>query len=66
MITPQSEFLLRMYRHYKAGILPHAGGILEQPHYYAEAMEILTGIEARIQAELAERHRAELDRQNLH
>ena len=66
MITPQSEFLLRLYRHYKAGILPYAGGLLDQPHFYAEAMEALTGIEARIQAENAERHRAEIDFPNVH
>lgn len=59
MITPASNFLLKLYRHYKNGVLPHAGGLLDQPHYYAEAMEILAGIESRIQAELAERMRAD-------
>jgi hypothetical protein len=42
MITPQSQFLLRLHGHYKNQVLPFAGGLLEQPHYYAEAMEILS------------------------
>lgn len=55
MITEQSRFLLRLYRHHKEGILPLAGGILQQPNYYVEAMEILDSHERRIQAEIAER-----------
>jgi len=59
MITPASRMLLRLYGHYKARILPHAGGLLEQPHYYIEAMEILEERDARLQAEAAERARRE-------
>jgi hypothetical protein len=59
MITPQSRFLLRMYQHYKAGMLPYGGGILKQPHYYAEAMEIIWGEEARMMRELDESRRRE-------
>jgi hypothetical protein len=62
MITPQSRFLLRMHQHYEKRILPHEGGLLEQPHYYVEAMEILSAREAVIQAELAEKRRRELER----
>jgi len=46
MITGESHFLLRMYRHYKERILPFAGGILEQPHFYAMAMEIIADAES--------------------
>jgi hypothetical protein len=66
MITPASHFLTKLYRHYKAGVLPYAGGLLEQPAYYAEAMDILAGIEARLAAELAERQRAELGHPSYH
>jgi len=59
MITPQSRFLLRMYQHYKAGILPLSGGLLEQPHYYAEAMEFIGGEEARMMREMEEARRRE-------
>jgi hypothetical protein len=66
MISARSEFLLRLYRHYKSGILPHSGGLLDQPHYYAEAMEILSAIEARIQAEAVAKLRAEAGNRSLH
>lgn len=62
MITPQSRFLLRMHEHYKHRILPYKGGLLDQPHYYAEAMEHLSAREAVIQGELAEKRRRELER----
>jgi len=57
MITPQSRFLVRMYRHYKERILPFGGGLLDQPHLYAEAMEILAARESVLRAEYAERER---------
>lgn len=44
MITPQSRFLLRMYQHYKNRLLPYEGGLLSQPNYYLEAMEIIARI----------------------
>jgi len=59
MITPASRLMLRLYMHYKARLLPHAGGLLEQPHYYIEAMEILSERDAQVQAEMAERARRE-------
>lgn len=55
MITPQSRFLLRLFDHYKSGVLARAGGALEQPNYYLEAMEILAEREGKLKAELAER-----------
>ena len=57
MITPQSRFFMRMYRHYKERILPFGGGLLDQPHLYAEAMEILSSRESVLRAEYAERQR---------
>jgi len=33
--------LLRLYKHYKNNILPFAGGILDQPNVFQEAMEII-------------------------
>ncbi len=62
MITEQTRFLLRQYAHYKSRVLPYAGGMLEQPNYYAEAMEIIAVHDAQLQAELAEKQRRELQR----
>lgn len=44
MITPQSRYLLRLYGHYKDRLLPYAGGVLNQPNYYIEAMEQIASI----------------------
>lgn len=57
MVTAQSTYLLRLHGHYKRRFLPYAGGILEQPAYFAEAMEILSAREAEILAEQLERER---------
>jgi hypothetical protein len=57
MITPQTHFLLRLFSHYKNAVLPYAGGLLDQPHFFAEAMEILAGRSGELDAELAERIR---------
>jgi hypothetical protein len=57
MITPASRVLLRFYGHYKQRLLPRAGGLLDQPHHYLEAMEILAAHEAQSQMERAERAR---------
>jgi len=39
MVTYQSSFFLRLNGHYKNGILPYSGGLLDQPAVYIEAME---------------------------
>lgn len=44
MITPQSRYLLRLYGHYQNRLLPYAGGLLNQPNYYIEAMEQIASI----------------------
>ena len=57
MITPQSHFLLRLHRHYSAGHLALAGGWLDQPAYYTEAMTFIGLQFDRVHAEQAERQR---------
>lgn len=32
---------MRLYTHYKNGLLPHAGGVMDQPAGYLEAMELI-------------------------
>ncbi len=59
MITPDSYFLLRLHGHYKNALLPYSGGVLDQPNFYLEAMEILSEREGKILAEKAERQRRE-------
>lgn len=55
MITPRSRFLLRLHTHYREGVLAYSGGLLEQPNYYAEAMEVLSERDLQIRAEIAEK-----------
>lgn len=43
MITERSRFFLRLYSHYKNKHLVNAGGILDQPNIYLEAMELISG-----------------------
>ncbi len=41
LITPASSFYLDLYRHYRNGVLPVAGGLLDQPYVYMRAMTII-------------------------
>lgn len=41
MVTDDSRVLLRMYGHYKNGLLPLSGGVLDQPAVFSEAMELV-------------------------
>lgn len=43
MRSEQSLQFLRLYGHYKNHLLPHAGGLLDQPNVYLQAMEIIEG-----------------------
>lgn len=43
LVTPKSATLLRLYRHYQNRLLPFAGGILDQPAQYQQAMELIEG-----------------------
>ena len=59
MITPASREWLRLHEHYRNGILPFAGGLLDQPHAYAEAMQVLAEREREILAQRVERQQRE-------
>lgn len=41
LITPYSRFFMDLYRHYKNGVLPVSGGLLDQPYSYFRAMTII-------------------------
>lgn len=43
MLSPASVWFLELYRHYKNGILPISGGLLDQPAVYYRAMSIIDG-----------------------
>jgi len=51
MISEWSRAMVRLYGHYKQHFLPFAGGLMEQPVAYVEAMEIIEGANNRIQQE---------------
>jgi hypothetical protein len=38
MIDDESRHMLQLFTHYKNGILPFSGGLLDQPAAYSEAM----------------------------
>ena len=42
MITSSSYFYLRLYEHYKNGLLPFSGGLLDQPAVFIETMEVMS------------------------
>jgi len=41
MVTKETEWIFRLHRHYENGVLLRSGGLLDQPNYYIEAMELL-------------------------
>ncbi len=41
LVTEHSWSLLRLYGHYRRGILPFQGALFDQPHRFVEAMEII-------------------------
>ncbi len=43
MVTESTNYLLRLYMHYKNGLLPLSGGLLDQPAGFLRAMEIIEG-----------------------
>lgn len=51
MISADSHRFLRLHKHYDKGLLPHAGGICDQPNLYIEAMECLEHAFAGIESE---------------
>lgn len=51
MITPASHLWLRLHMHYRGHMLPRAGGIMDQPNKYIEAMEVLSSTFSQIERE---------------
>lgn len=51
MITDFSTQMIGLYWHYKNGLLPVAGGILDQPDIYLNAMRVIDSAYNRIQLE---------------
>ena len=43
LVTPASWEFIRLFRHYKAGVLPLAGGLFDQPARFVDAMEVIDG-----------------------
>lgn len=41
MVTAQSRQWLKLYPFYQDGLLAEAGGVLDQPHVYLEAMQLI-------------------------
>jgi len=39
MVTDRSRTMLRLFRHYRNGVLINAGGLLDQPAAYVDAMD---------------------------
>ena len=50
MVTPRERFMLDLFRHYRNGVLYQAGGIMNQPAYYSEAMLIIERADAETKA----------------
>lgn len=49
MITPWARQMLSFYEHYKNGHLAVAGGVLEQPSVYLDAMRVIgTAVESSV------------------
>jgi len=59
MITPASYLWLRLHMHYRGHLLPVAGGIMQQPGKYIEAMEVLSSTFSQIEREELEQMRRE-------
>ena len=49
-VTPCARMLVELYEHYKNGFLLEAGGIIDQPAWYTEAMRFIDGKMNEIQA----------------
>ena len=43
MVTEFSRECLRLYGHYKNGVMIEAGGLYDQPRRYIEAMTVIDG-----------------------
>lgn len=45
MVTQDTRWLLGVFDHYKNGTLLVAGGLLDQPNFYTEAMTLLNRVQ---------------------
>jgi hypothetical protein len=43
MLDERTTYLIQLYKHYQQGILPGAGGLLDQPNVFKEAMDVING-----------------------
>jgi len=59
MVQPWAHRMMMLHRHYRNGRYPLSGGLLEQPNFYIEAMAVIDGVTAEIEAGRAERARRE-------
>lgn len=41
MVTPLSDYLLKLHHHYQNGNLAVAGGVTDQPGLYLDAMQVI-------------------------
>ena len=41
MVTEESVELLRLYPHFERGVMPFAGGLLDQPNGFVQAMDVI-------------------------
>lgn len=57
MVSDESYYFLRLYRHYDAGFLYSAGGVECQPNAYLEAMEAIGSEYGRIRRDDMEKAR---------
>lgn len=51
MVTEREVDMLRLYQHYKQNRLPLAGGLLDQPNNYIEAMETISAAVANVNSD---------------
>lgn len=49
-VTEEARDMLHLYRHYKNGYLPRAGGILDQPAVFMESMALIDAVVSREKA----------------
>ena len=48
LLTTESTSMLRLFPHYfERGIMPFAGGLMDQPNGFVQAMEIIAGVKVK-------------------
>jgi hypothetical protein len=55
LVTRRSRFFWDLYQHYQRGVLPVAGGLLEQPYLYYHSMTIIERLMNQASAEKAQK-----------